>query len=911
MRRLYAIIIAIGMALSLSIVVLAARKTDRAVEDRTVTSSGLIPRRPAAKSSHMTIGDKAVIDHVVVKLAEGSRGRLTGGKLYSLTGKSMGEINRIIDGKSRGNIRRLAHKSPGQVEKETYLLERKTGHQLADLNNYFVVPVSSTADAEDLVNRLNRLPEIETAYPEPRPVPAVDLPPTTPEYDSIQYYLRPAPGGVDADYGQTVPGGNGFGVRIVDVEGNWQFDHEDLESAVGGLLGGEPIDNSDWRNHGSAVIGILIAGDNGYGVTGIVPDADIGMVSIGGTTVAEAVLLAADSMQAGDVMLIETHAPGPRYDFQERTDQLGYVCEEYWQATFDAIQRAWAKGIIVCEAAGNGAENLDDVIYANVFDTTFRNSHAIMIGAGAPPSGVYGVDRSRLSFSNYGSRVNLQGYGRGVTTAGYGWLFSGAGDPRQYYMADFSGTSSATPIVAGAATALEGIYKLRYLQPIDADRLRDVLIATGSPQQYNTYDHIGPRPDIRAADSALPPPPILAVDPHYFDTTVALGTQVTTYIELVNTSPIHALDYSLTMLDSLAKDAAGPWIVVPFPTGVIAPSGSEMIEVTLDATVIEDRTQIYKGIIDIDYGQSGGPLDQKSVVPVFVNVPCADTTYTAISSADPGGPDFHWVDITSIGVKIPSYSWYNPYVEDYIIDDGTAGRFFIRFDFPFYDTTYDRLYIGANGAISFTDSNVNVEGYYVPVPIPNPPFSTFVSPFWDDLNLDATDGGHGAVYYYRSSALDSFVVEFYRVGNFNDPDDTLTTFEIILTKGGNISFQYLNVGLPGLADSAVVGIADYDCASVPYVLRGDPPGRIVADSSAVLFDYAYDVWDMSGDVNGDAAVDVADAVYMINWIFKSGPAPDRISEADTNCDGETDISDAVYIIAYIFKSGPEPCQFLF
>jgi len=108
----------------------------------------------------------------------------------------------------------------------------------------------------------------------------------------------------------------------------------------------------------------------------------------------------------------------------------------------------------------------------------------------------------------------------------------------------------------------------------------------------------------------------------------------------------------------------------------------------------------------------------------------------------------------------------------------------------------------------------------------------------------------------------------------------------------------------------VVGIADYDCASVPYVLRSDPPERIVTDSSAVLFDYAYVVWNMSGDVNGDADVNVADAVYLINWIFKGGPAPKRMSEADADCDGKTNISDAVYIINYIFKGGPEPCQYV-
>ena len=62
-----------------------------------------------------------------------------------------------------------------------------------------------------------------------------------------------------------------------------------------------------------------------------------------------------------------------------------------------------------------------------------------------------------------------------------------------------------------------------------------------------------------------------------------------------------------------------------------------------------------------------------------------------------------------------------------------------------------------------------------------------------------------------------------------------------------------------------------------------------------------------GDVNGDYAVNVGDAVYVINYIFKGGPAPTPLAAGDANCDQAVNIGDAVYIVNYIFKGGPAPC----
>jgi len=62
---------------------------------------------------------------------------------------------------------------------------------------------------------------------------------------------------------------------------------------------------------------------------------------------------------------------------------------------------------------------------------------------------------------------------------------------------------------------------------------------------------------------------------------------------------------------------------------------------------------------------------------------------------------------------------------------------------------------------------------------------------------------------------------------------------------------------------------------------------------------------MRGDANNDGVINVGDAVYIINYIFKGGSAPTEYA-GDANGDGVINVGDAVYIINYIFKSGPPP-----
>ena len=61
-----------------------------------------------------------------------------------------------------------------------------------------------------------------------------------------------------------------------------------------------------------------------------------------------------------------------------------------------------------------------------------------------------------------------------------------------------------------------------------------------------------------------------------------------------------------------------------------------------------------------------------------------------------------------------------------------------------------------------------------------------------------------------------------------------------------------------------------------------------------------------GDANGDLVINITDIMYMINYLFRRGPAPVSFETGDANCDGDLGILDVVCLINYLYKNGPAP-----
>ncbi|MFH1335362.1 MAG: dockerin type I domain-containing protein, partial [Candidatus Zixiibacteriota bacterium] len=62
-----------------------------------------------------------------------------------------------------------------------------------------------------------------------------------------------------------------------------------------------------------------------------------------------------------------------------------------------------------------------------------------------------------------------------------------------------------------------------------------------------------------------------------------------------------------------------------------------------------------------------------------------------------------------------------------------------------------------------------------------------------------------------------------------------------------------------------------------------------------------------GDCTNDSLIDVGDVVFLINYLFKGGTAPDPICRGDVNCSGLADIGDVILLINYLYKGGTAPC----
>jgi hypothetical protein len=58
-----------------------------------------------------------------------------------------------------------------------------------------------------------------------------------------------------------------------------------------------------------------------------------------------------------------------------------------------------------------------------------------------------------------------------------------------------------------------------------------------------------------------------------------------------------------------------------------------------------------------------------------------------------------------------------------------------------------------------------------------------------------------------------------------------------------------------------------------------------------------------GDPNSDAALDLSDGIFIINFLFLGGESPDCSSSADSNDDSRLDIADAIYLFNFLYNHG--------
>lgn len=386
--------------------------------------------------------------------------------------------------------------SPEQIQN---LEVKAPNHVSTSLLNYYILQ-NQNSGYEEIVDKLKASSLIEDAYmkkqekimpPEVQSSSVALNPNNNPRFKK-QGYLEAAPYGINAPFAWGIQGGNGNGITFVDMEYGWLLNHEDLLHQNIELMSGRNINQH--VGHGTSVLGIVSSEDNEVWNIGIAPKAKAKVISQirdnGQYNTADAILSAVNQLEAGDVLLLEAQASFDGYGDK-------YLPVEVQPDIFDAIRAGTDKGIVIIEAGANGWNDLDQfkdrkgkqVLNRNSKD--FKDSGAIMVGAGSSS-----FPHERMWFSNYGSRIDVYGWGENVDTTTAEQSRSAV----NLYTSSFSGTSSASPIIAGAATLVQSIAKENLGQPYRPSELRAILSnqSTGTKSKDPYADKIGVLPDLKS-----------------------------------------------------------------------------------------------------------------------------------------------------------------------------------------------------------------------------------------------------------------------------------------------------------------------------------------------------------------------------------------------------------------------------
>ncbi|WP_184502349.1 S8 family peptidase [Xanthomonas sp. F10] len=210
-------------------------------------------------------------------------------------------------------------------------------------------------------------------------------------------------------------------------EGDW--------SAAGECYSGSPASDSSW--HGTHVAGTIAAvTNNGTGVAGTAFNAKIVPVRVlgkcGGYTsdIADAITWASGGTVSG--------VPANQNPAEVINMSLGGsgTCSSTYQ---NAINGAVGRGTTVVVAAGNSSTNVSSSVPANCNN---------VIAVAATTS-----SRAKASYSNYGSGIDISAPGSSILST----LNDGTTTPGNASYASYSGTSMATPHVAGVVALMQSV----------------------------------------------------------------------------------------------------------------------------------------------------------------------------------------------------------------------------------------------------------------------------------------------------------------------------------------------------------------------------------------------------------------------------------------------------------------------
>ncbi len=127
--------------------------------------------------------------------------------------------------------------------------------------------------------------------------------------------------------------------------------------------------------------------------------------------------------------------------------------------------------------------------------------------------------------------------------------------------------------------------------------------------------------------------------------------------------------------------------------------------------------------------------------------------------------------------------------------------------------------------------------------------------------------------------------------------------EEALIPPGTGSLCKIYFGLNDTVGSITLDTTFFEPSNHLAFVTGEPPVDYVPRFTGGVFPILVY---LPGDATGDRKVDLADLIFLVNYIFKGGAAPLIVVAGDANGDCKTDLGDIIFLVNYVFKGGTMP-----
>ena len=409
---------------------------------------------------------------------------------------------------------------------------------------------------------------------------------------------------------------------------------------------------------------------------------------------------------------------------------------------------------------------------------------------------------------------------------------------------------------------------------------------------------------------------------------VAWFGETTVSADLATSTVVFEGPYSATAADVVAPSA---------PTGVVAVSANGSVTLSWDANTEPDLSGYFVHRSDV----AGGPYSLVNPLPQLENV---------FVDSEAGAGELHYV-ITAIDASdnesLPSVEVMVESTIDILVINGYYAAGNTGYQNSYLDVL-DGLGMGYQAWDPFVDGPVTTEllaeytdGVVMwPIGYFHSGFPDQLGPARQALLMEYLEAGGNLVLSgaYATGYLDSTAL--FTNYLFLQHEQWDMDLPGLLGEPGNPLGDGLDLQLSsGFYQSELTALPpaqkafSYDPASGAGALQGGGAAVVMVDEdhkAAVLaFPFTYVVaadrapllarileWMLPpspcadpfirGDANGSGAIDIADAIFLLDYLFAAGDPPNPEASGDANADEVTDISDAIYLLSFLFDSGAPP-----